>query len=164
MRAIFPQYGVLVLRYKPAYWWRGALFVVGQNMRKGVIWQRQTSFVSKFSTNIWSGESVGGRAHFALRCMVPPRTACSGQIQHCKKIFKKIISFFEPSGWKASSLVRLSNVLFTNLISWIRYARHYKPRLVYFFTQIPKTIYVLWPLALCMACIQERLLIKSGLW
>ena len=26
------------------------------------------------------------------------------------------------------------------------------------------TIYVLWPLALCMACIQEPLLIKSGLW
>ena len=44
----------------------------------------------------------------------------------------------------------------------IPYARYYKPRLVYFFT--PKTIYVLWPLALCMACIQERLLIKSGLW
>ena len=44
------------------------------------------------------------------------------------------------------------------------YARHYKPRLVYFFTPFPKTIYVLWPLALCMACIQERLLIKSGLW
>ena len=46
----------------------------------------------------------------------------------------------------------------------ILYARHYKPRLVYFFTPFPKTIYVLWPLALCMACIQERLLIKSGLW
>ena len=44
------------------------------------------------------------------------------------------------------------------------YAHHYKPRLVYFFTPFPKTIYVLWPLALCMACIQERLLIKSGLW
>ena len=28
MRAIFPQYGVLVLRYKPAYWWRGALCTV----------------------------------------------------------------------------------------------------------------------------------------
>ena len=47
---------------------------------------------------------------------------------------------------------------------WIPYARHYKPRLVYFFTPFPKTIYVLWPLALCMACIQERLLIKNGLW
>ena len=46
----------------------------------------------------------------------------------------------------------------------IPYARHYKPRLVYFFTPFPKTIYLLWPLALCMACIQERLLIKSGLW
>ena len=46
----------------------------------------------------------------------------------------------------------------------IPYARHYKPRLVYFFTPFPKSIYVLWPLALCMACIQERLLIKSGLW
>ena len=46
----------------------------------------------------------------------------------------------------------------------IPYARHYKPRLVYFFTPFPTTIYVLWPLALCMACIQERLLIKSGLW
>ena len=33
-----------------------------------------------------------------------------------------------------------------------------------FFTPFQKTIYVLWPLALCMACIQERLLIKSGLW
>ena len=44
------------------------------------------------------------------------------------------------------------------------YARHYKPRLVYFFTPFPNTIYVLWPLVLCMACIQERLLIKSGLW
>ena len=44
------------------------------------------------------------------------------------------------------------------------YSRHYKPRLVYFFTPFPKTIYVLWPLALCMSCIQERLLIKSGLW
>ena len=32
-----------------------------------------------------------------------------------------------------------------------------------FFTPFPKTIYVLLPLALCMACIQERLLIKSGL-
>ena len=36
--------------------------------------------------------------------------------------------------------------------------------LVYFFTPFPKTIYVLWPLALCMACIQERLLIQRGLW
>ena len=44
------------------------------------------------------------------------------------------------------------------------YARHYKPRLLYFFTPFPKTIYLLWPLALCMACIQEWLLIKSGLW
>ena len=44
------------------------------------------------------------------------------------------------------------------------YARHYKPRLVYCFTPFSKTVYVLWPLALCMACIQERLLIKSGLW
>ena len=47
---------------------------------------------------------------------------------------------------------------------YVPYARHYKPRLVYFFTPFPKTIYVLWPLALCMACIQEWLLIKSGLW
>ena len=46
----------------------------------------------------------------------------------------------------------------------IPYARHYKPRLVYFFTPFSKIIYVLWPLVLCMACIQERLLIKSGLW
>ena len=46
----------------------------------------------------------------------------------------------------------------------IPYARHYKPRLVYFFTPFQKTIYVLWLLALCMAYIQERLLIKSGLW
>ena len=38
----------------------------------------------------------------------------------------------------------------------IPYARHYKPRFVYFFTPFPKTIYVLWPLALCMAYIQER--------
>ena len=38
----------------------------------------------------------------------------------------------------------------------IPYARHYKPRLVYFFTQFQKTIYVLWPLVWCMACIQER--------
>ena len=28
VRAIFPQYGVLVLRYKPAYCWRGALCTV----------------------------------------------------------------------------------------------------------------------------------------
>ena len=46
----------------------------------------------------------------------------------------------------------------------VPYVRHYKPRLVYFLTTFPKSIYVLWPLALCMACIQERLLIKSGLW
>ena len=46
----------------------------------------------------------------------------------------------------------------------IPYARHYKPRLVYLFTPFPKTIYVLWPFALWMACIRERLLIKSGLW
>ena len=44
------------------------------------------------------------------------------------------------------------------------YARHYKPRLVYFFTPFPKAIYVLWPFALCTAWIQERLLIKSALW
>ena len=42
------------------------------------------------------------------------------------------------------------------------YDEHVK-KLVYFFTPFPKTIYVLWPLALCMAYIQERLLIKSGL-
>ena len=46
----------------------------------------------------------------------------------------------------------------------IPFSSHYKPRLVYFFTIFSKTIYVLWPLALCMACIKERLLIKSGLW
>ena len=54
--------------------------------------------------------------------------------------------------------------LYLNNLNYIPYARHYKPRLVYFFTPFPMTIYVLWPLALCMACIQERLLIKSGLW
>ena len=47
---------------------------------------------------------------------------------------------------------------------WLPYARHYKQRLVYFFTPFPKTIYILWALALCMACIQEQLLIKSSLW
>ena len=41
-------------------------------------------------------------------------------------------------------------------MSTLPYARHYKPRLVYFSTPFPKTIYVLWPLGLCMACIQER--------
>ena len=46
---------------------------------------------------------------------------------------------------------------------YLPYARHYKPRLVYFFTPFLKTIYVLWPLALCMVSIQERFLIKSGL-
>ena len=47
----------------------------------------------------------------------------------------------------------------TKLRTFIYRTRHYKPRLVYFFTTFLKTIYVLWPLALCMACIQERLLI-----
>ena len=50
------------------------------------------------------------------------------------------------------------------MCKFLPYAHHYKPQLVYFFTPFPKTIYVMWPLALCMACIQERLLIKSGLW
>ena len=56
----------------------------------------------------------------------------------------------------------VSKGLVTN--QWIPYARHCKPRLVHFFTQFPKTICVLWPLVLCMACIQEQLLIKNGLW
>ena len=54
--------------------------------------------------------------------------------------------------------------IFSKLLMQLPYACHYKPRLAYFFTPFPQTIYVLWPLALCMACIQERLLIKSGLW
>ena len=56
---------------------------------------------------------------------------------------------------------------------WVYHSHHPKnkntgnpmtPGLVYFFTPFPKPIYVLWPLALCMARIQERLLIKSSLW
>ena len=34
----------------------------GPAMRKGVIGQRQTSFVSKFTTNIWSVWAAGGNA------------------------------------------------------------------------------------------------------
>ena len=41
------------------------------------------------------------------------------------------------------------------------YARHYKVCIL--FTHFLKSIYVLWPLALCMVSIQEQFLIKSGL-
>ena len=51
-------------------------------------------------------------------------------------------------------LIWVNKLNFCN--KWIPYTRHYKPRLVYFFTPFPKTIYELWPLVLCMACIQER--------
>ena len=72
--------------------------------------------------------------------------------------------FFSTFRFKNSILAYLDQKKYTSRPKWVPYARHYKPRPVYFFTPFPKTIYVLWPLALCMACIQERLLIKSGLW
>ena len=69
-----------------------------------------------------------------------------------------------PSPWDLEKDFYISSMSKELLAKYIPYARHYKSRFVYFFTSFPKTIYVLWPLALCMACIQERLLIKSGLW
>ena len=51
---------------------------------------------------------------------------------------------------------RSTNFITLHGLIYIPYARHYKPRLVYFFILFPKTIYVLYPLALCMACIQKR--------
>ena len=80
--------------------------------------------------------------------------------------------FFEGQNWRAIlrgnfsgdfGIISFQPVHFNPKI-YIPYACHYKPWFVYFFTPFPKTIYILWPLALCMACIQERLLIKSGLW
>ena len=52
---------------------------------------------------------------------------------------------------------------------YITYARHYNPRFVYFLPTFwsPKTFlrgFFLKILALCMVSIQERFLIKSGLW
>ena len=53
---------------------------------------------------------------------------------------------------------------------YVPYVHHYKPRLVYFLSPFSKTISLFLRrffqkiLSLCMACIQERPVIKSGLW
>ena len=101
------------------------------------------------------------KSFIAIACLFTAAYACSPTppvIAIWTRTWEPVLNFILKS-WP-----NIDDSYGTYKCQYIPYARHYKPRLVYFFIPFLMTIYVLWPLAICMACIQERLLIKSGIW
>ena len=99
--------------------------------------------------------SYFSRCFFIFLCAKQPH--CSGHSS------KKLIDI------KVRKLSTLTKQAAKHMKLALPYARHYKPRLVYFLPHFQRPFlcflggFLKKNLPLCMACIQERLLIKSGL-